>query len=232
MDGEALIEGGIEQLGNRVGVFGGTFDPVHNGHVALVHQFKKQCGLDSVVIIPAALPPHKLTLPLSSFAHRYAMLELAFAGVAGVYLSRLEQRRQGPSYTIDTLKELTESVTGNRCWFLVLGADAFAEIHTWKQYKKIVDLVCLVVFNRGTDSENPLIGLVPKMFADYSFAEERRTFFDEAGDKIQFLDMPTVAASSSVLRESISTGKEWQQQVPTEVVAYITDHNLYTSNRS
>jgi len=224
---EDLVEGGTDQLGEKIGVFGGTFDPVHNGHCILASQFKQQCGLDSVVVIPAAIPPHKLSSPLAEFEQRYTMLSLAFAGIQNVFISRLEQFRKGPSFTIDTLCELKNAIDGKQQLFFAIGADALAEIHTWKQYRNIPNLACLVVFSRKFGSIPLPEKIAGKAFPDYYFAKDNRSFFAKNEEKIRLLGMPPVDISSSRIKQAIATGEKWQDLVPKAVCAYIVDHHLY-----
>lgn len=222
-----LIEGDITQIGTRVGVFGGTFDPVHNGHCALVSQFKQQCSLDSVIIIPSANPPHKLFLPLTDFEHRFTMLSLVFSNAQDIFLSRLEQHRGGPSYTIDTLRQLKGGLGGKREWFFGVGGDALAEIHTWKQYQDILDEVCVVVFNRETATAFSAQDVVREFFPGFCMGKDRCSFWENGIEKIRLLNMPTVDISSSRIRQAISTNNGSPEQIPNAVSMYIAKHHLY-----
>ena len=222
-----IVDGGIGQLGERIGVFGGTFDPVHSGHCALAEQFKQQCALDSLVVIPAATPPHKLSLPLSAFEHRFVMLTLAFAEVQNIFISRLEQFREGPSFTIDTLRHLKKIIGDKRKLFLAIGEDALAEIHTWKQYRSIPDLACLVVFNRPFGVLSETKENVRKAFPDYYSLNNNRRYFENNIEKITLLNMPAVDISSTRIKQAIGENEQWQAMVPEAVSRYIVEHHLY-----
>ena len=229
MKNDDLIDGGIDRIGTKIGIFGGTFDPVHNGHCALVRQFKQQCGLDSIIVIPAANPPHKLSQSLTDFEHRFNMLSLVFTDVQDVFLSRLEQFREGPSYTIDTLKQLTLAIDGKREWFIAVGEDTLAEIHTWKQYQAILDIACLVAFNRNVALDIPAISVVRQVFSNYSLANDQRSLSLSGVEKIRLLTMPAVDISSSGIRQSIANNADCSEQLPEAVSRYIADHHLYSS---
>nr|MBF0222311.1 nicotinate (nicotinamide) nucleotide adenylyltransferase [Desulfobulbaceae bacterium] len=222
-----LIEGDSGHIGERVGVFGGTFDPVHNGHCAVVSQFQQQCSLDSVIVVPSANPPHKLSAALTDFEHRFAMLSLAFSNTQDVFLSRLEQYREGPSYTIDTLRQLKRGFDGNREWFFAVGEDTLAEIHTWKQYTDILAEACVVVFTRKLASAFSAHDRVREFFPGYRLADDQLSFFENGIERIRLLDMPVVDISSSRIRQAIVRSQDWSEQVPKAVAAYILDHHLY-----
>jgi nicotinate-nucleotide adenylyltransferase len=166
-------------------------------------------------------------MPLGKFEHRFAMLSLAFAGVQNVFLSRLEQFREGPSFTIDTLCHLKKAVDGKRQWFFAIGKDALAEIHTWKQYQSIPDIACLVVFNRTLETIPSTEELVRRVFPKYGFSSDSRQFFEKNTEKIRLIDMPAIDISSSQIKQAIANNESWQLLVPKAVSAYIVAHQLY-----
>ena len=135
-------------LGRRVGILGGTFDPVHNGHLAIAEAVRQALALSGLLFIPAFLPPHKPTYTISPFVQRAAMLELAVVDRPGFFVSLLEAEREGPSYSIDTLRTLRQTLGEEVHLFFIIGMDAFAEIHTWKANRELLDQASFVVMGR------------------------------------------------------------------------------------
>ena len=140
----------------KIGLLGGTFDPVHNGHLAVANHVQLALKLDSILFIPAALPPHKPGhddgREISSFIHRLTMLEKAIVKNSSFAVSDIEGKRSSPSYSIDTIKILISQIGKQADLFFIIGLDAFLEIDTWKHYKDLPDLVNFVVISRATHS--------------------------------------------------------------------------------
>src|SRR5882762_9450434 len=128
----------------RIGVFGGTFDPVHLGHLILAEQCREQATLDQLLFVPALLPPHKRQQPLTSFAQRVEMLALAISGHAAFRVDELEKERTGPSYTVDTLTQLQQQRPGDEFCFII-GSDSLHDLHLWYQPRRIIELATLLV---------------------------------------------------------------------------------------
>jgi nicotinate-nucleotide adenylyltransferase len=198
----------------RLGIYGGTFDPVHYGHLVLAEQCREQCALDEVWFVPAGQPPHKLTAPISPAQARVDMLELALAGCPEFRVSLVETAREGPSYTVDTLKHLAEE-DSSRELFLLMGADSLADFATWRDPAGILALTTLVVVNRGTPDARELARLA----APFAESPQKR---------VQFVSMPSIGISASDLRRRVSTGGSIRFLVPRAVAAYIADCRLYT----
>src|SRR5262245_29724743 len=131
----------------RLGVFGGTFDPVHLGHLILAEQCREQARLDQVQFVPAAVPPHKRDKELTSFGQRVEMLALAIAGQPAFRIDELEKNRTGPSYTVDTLTQLHAARPGDE-FFFILGADSVRDLPIWYQPRRILELATLLVVAR------------------------------------------------------------------------------------
>src|SRR5437660_6871940 len=132
----------------RIGIFGGTFDPVHLGHLILAEQCREQGRLDQVVFVPSARPPHKQRYPVTPFRQRAEMLQLATAGHPAFRIDELENERPGLSYTVDTLDELKKGHPGAE-WFFLVGSDTLAELHEWYDPAGIVRRAGLLVMARG-----------------------------------------------------------------------------------
>jgi nicotinate-nucleotide adenylyltransferase len=189
----------------RVGLFGGSFDPVHNAHVALARLALEQLQLDEVRWIPAGQPWQK-TRVLTSGADREAMVRLAIAGEPRFALDRIELRRHGVTFTLDTVRLLAAAEPASE-WFLILGQDQYATLHTWRDWRDLVALVTLAVANRP-DAEptvNAHIAKVPH----------------------QIVTLPMMDISSTEVRRRVAAGEPIAGLVPDAVARYIERRQLY-----
>jgi nicotinate-nucleotide adenylyltransferase len=200
----------------RIGVFGGSFDPVHLGHLILAEQCREQGRLDQVWFLPAARPPHKLEQELTSFAQRVEMLHLAIAGQPAFRVEELEKDRPGPGYTAVTLEEL-HRLHPEHEWLLVIGGDALRDLPGWYQPERIVALAELLV--------------MPRPGADLPPVEELRSKLG-AAVRVQVVDVPLIGISSTALRQKIREGRSVRYLVPRAVEAYIRDKLLYESEKT
>ncbi len=191
----------------RVGLFGGSFDPVHNAHLALAHSALEALSLDELRWIPAGAPWQKARV-LAPAAQRADMLRLAIAGTARFGMDLCEIERTGPSYTIDTVLELQAREPGNR-WFLLLGQDQLARLHTWHRWRELVARVDLAVANRA--GEHPA---VPSELADVPV-------------QLTEVPLPAMAISSTAIRGRVAAGLDIASLVPAAVAGYIDAHGLY-----
>ncbi len=189
----------------RVGVFGGSFDPVHNAHLALASLALEQLGLDEVRWIPTGQPSQK-TRDLADAADREAMVRLAIAGEPRFVLDRAELRRRGVSYTLDTVRELKAAEPDTE-WFLILGQDQYATLHTWRDWRELLGMVTLAVANRpGADlSANPQI----------------------ARTAAHVVSLPMMDVSSTEVRRRAAAGESISGLVPEAVARYIERRRLY-----
>lgn len=199
----------------RVGIFGGTFDPIHLGHLILAEQCRQQARLDQVLIIPAALPPHKREQAVSSFAQRVEMVTLAIAGNPAFRVDELEKDRVGPSYTVDTLAQLRQARPGDDLFFL-LGSDSLRDFPTWYQPQRILELAELLVVERPD-------------FPAISPADLRAALGLEASFELryQIVRSPLIELSSRDLRQYLAEGRSVRYMIPRAVEAYIDDKGLY-----
>jgi nicotinate-nucleotide adenylyltransferase len=197
----------------RIGVFGGTFDPVHLAHLILAEQCREQARLDQVWFIPAARPPHKHERALTPFGQRVEMLALAIAGQPAFRINELEKDRPGPSYTADTLTELQRANAGAE-FFLLIGSDTLADLPHWHEPARVAELATLLIVDRpdapGMDIE-PLARTIGVTL------------------RCQRILMPLMAISSRDLRQRAAAGKSLRYLVPRAVEAYILDKHLYRS---
>lgn len=200
----------------RLGIYGGTFDPVHLGHLILAESCREQCRLDRVVFIPAGTPPHKQGRELTSGAQRAEMLEFALAGYPEFSVDRSEIKRAGPSYTVDTLHSIKQEHPDDDL-FLLMGADSLNEFLLWKEPREIASLASLVVVNRGRVPLPNLGPLVPHLGA-------------EAVDRIRCVVMPGIDLSASELRERARQGQSLRYLTPRAVERFIVEHRIYAAS--
>jgi nicotinate-nucleotide adenylyltransferase len=226
---------GVDNVSNprRLGLFGGTFDPVHNGHLAVAGRVQEAFSLNSLWFIPAPLPPHKKgshhDRGISSFADRAAMLELALAGSRDFTLSRLETELPKPSYTVDTLQEIRRRLGPEVQLYFIIGVDAFVEIETWKDYPQLPVLANFVVISRATYQFKEVEAVMNKCFTRYRRHPKECVWLpaDGKGGNMYFLVMEPVAISSTEIRQMVHDGYPIRKLVPPGVEAYILEHRLY-----
>ena len=199
----------------RMGVFGGTFDPVHVGHLTMAEQCREQAGLDQVRFVPAARPPHKLDRIVSSFGDRIEMLRLAVAGHPAFVIDDLEGERHGPSFTVDTLETLASRHPGTT-FELILGGDCLEDLPGWREPARIVELAGLLIVRRpGYASVMP----------DQLRSSLRLPA--EAPLRCREIDSPLVDISSHELRQRVAAGRSVRYWTPRAVECYIETHKLY-----
>ena len=189
----------------KIGLFGGTFNPVHKGHVNLVKNFKEKLSLDKVLVIPTAVPPHKQVESLVSSEDRLNMCRLAFLSLAEV--SDVEIARGGRSYTVETLEELKKIYKDDDLYFLV-GSDMLLSFKRWYRWEDILTMCTLC----ATDRDNE---------------ETCRDADEEFFSKIIFCDFPKTVVSSSEVREKLALGEDVSKLLPEEVEKYIREKGLY-----
>lgn len=207
-------------VAGSIGVFGGTFDPIHLAHLAVAQEAADALGLERVLFVPAGQPPHKPDRQISAGADRLAMVELAIAGNERFAVDRQELERPGPSYTVDTLEALRASRTAAGIGpdlTLILSAEAFLGLTTWHEPRRVLELARMAVAPRdGYPAAGP------------SFLREH---YPDLADRVVFLDAPRMRLSASELRERAAAGRSLRYLVPDAVAAYIDDHALYRNPR-
>jgi nicotinate-nucleotide adenylyltransferase len=201
----------------RIGIFGGTFDPVHLGHLILAEHGREQGRLDQVWFVPSARPPHKLSYPITPFRQRVEMLRLALASHSPFRVEDSEAHRAGPSYTVDTLEELNRRHPGNE-WFLLLGSDSLVDLPGWYNPAGIVQRASLLVMNRPGAPVPPL-----------EILKEAFGLSQEGGLHCQVIEVPLIDLASRDLRARAAAGRSLRYLVPRAVECYIKEHNLYQS---
>lgn len=210
---------------HNIGILGGTFDPVHEGHLAIARQVLSRFGLDTVLFIPALAPPHKAH-SLAPFVHRVAMLESALDDEPGLGLSVLEAERPSPSYTVETLEEIHQRL-GPCSLHLIVGADMFVEIELWYRYSDLFNLADLIVAARPGISNAAVARQVSSLPGSYIFDAEQYSWHRTDGFQIDYFPDTSVTISSSEIRRILALGGSVEGMVPAAVEKYIHDHQLY-----
>ncbi len=224
-----------------LGVLGGTFDPIHYGHLTAALRAQASLHLDRVMLIPSRIPPHRVATVSASPDARLAMAALAAAEQPGWTASDLEIKREGPSYTYDTLMELRRSAGGEAGTFFIIGADAFAEIATWSRYPAVLDLAHFAVVARPGITLHSLQARVsdladrmttPDLFkpptsAKASVGKQAPSLKPNEKTRVILIETTTPDVSSTEIRRRVRAGEPIGGLVPDAVADYIATHRLY-----
>ena len=208
------MNGREEINGRRIGIFGGTFDPIHFGHLILAIEARFQLGLDEIVLAPAGDPPHKPDNPISPLEHRLAMCRLAVAMDDEIGISLIDAERPGPHYTSDMLRLFRQGIEEESELFFLMGLDSLRDLPTWHEPAWLVRN-CRLVALRRHDVEIDWAGLEAEL--------------PGVRERVLVLDMPEVEISSRDLRRRVRAGRPIRYQVPDAVEHYIHDKGLYRS---
>jgi nicotinate-nucleotide adenylyltransferase len=206
------VEPAAPTVAGSVGILGGTFDPIHHGHLVIAEEAREALGLERVLLVPAASPPHKPGRPVTDPAHRLAMARLAVEDNPSFAVSPLEIERGGASYTVDTLAAL--AAEGVREPWFILSAEALAGFESWRSPDRILELCRLAVVPRA--GYEPL---------DRAWIAAR---FPGREDRVRFIPGPLLPISGSVVRRRAAVGRSVRYLVPDAVARYIAHHQLYT----
>ena len=215
----------------KIGLFGGTFNPVHSGHVTIIADLVSSFPLDRVIIIPAATPPHKPSDFMADISMRLEMARLAFAAMPQCVVSDIETRRPGRSYSIDTVTHFLKTLPPDGGLFFITGLDAFLELDTWKQYLNLVEIISFIVINRPFSGQPALEALASflsaKISADYAYDPEKACFVHPTLKPIFFYQHPTVGISSTEIRRRLKSGRPVRSLLPMAVEQFIKEKGLY-----
>lgn len=198
----------------NIGLMGGTFDPIHMGHLVTAEEARQQFSLDYVVFVPTGLPPHKKEMRVTHPEHRYLMASLAVMSNPHFLVSPFEVQKARPSYTIDTIKHFAGGEAMGARLYFITGADAIQEILTWKDYHEVIKLASFIAVSRP----------------GYTLKKLRNFLEDncpEVIEKVHFLEIPALAISSTFIRERVALGRTIKYLTPEPVEQYIEKHNLY-----
>lgn len=197
----------------QVGILGGTFDPVHLGHLIIAEEARARLKLDRVIFVPAGQPWLKAGQPLTAAQHRAHMVELAVASNPCFQVARNEVERSGLTYTIDTLEELQQELGTDATLHFIMGMDVLEQLHRWREPEKLLDLCQLVVVNRpghqSVDVGNVMRG------------------YPQASGKVSLLSVPSIEISATEIRRRAARGMSFRYHTPEAVEQYILEHRLY-----
>lgn len=219
----------------RIGLFGGTFNPIHRGHLWAASEVKKRFNLDQISLIPAALPPHKAPGQVAKADDRLAMINLAVADFSGFTVSDVELNRCGPSYTIDTIRYFKQALGEDARIYLIMGLDAFIEIHTWKSHQELLEQIAFIVIARpGEGYADARQGwqvlaayLKSTLSADYQFGAADACYTSKGKQPIYIRDVKALDISSTEIREKVKKKQSIEGLVPPGVAGYIRLKGLY-----
>ncbi len=197
----------------KTGILGGTFDPIHNGHLEIAEEAKKQLGLTEVLFLPAGQPWMKSALPISPAMHRVEMIRLALEGRPGFKLSTIEIEYKGPSYTVDTIAKLKAKSGGASEFYFIVGWDNLEQLPHWKELSKLIEKCFLVAVPRPGFSRPDIKALEAEILG--------------IAKRIVFLDKPQIDISATDIRERVAHGLSINEWVPEKVARYIKEKGLY-----
>ncbi len=215
----------------KIGLFGGTFDPIHWGHLRSAEEVREAFHLDRVLFIPASVPPHKQRQDATAALDRLKMVRLAIAKNPGFAVSDVEILRPGKSYSLDTLRDFARQRRNDSLYF-ILGVDAFREIGSWKDFQEIFPLCHMIVTSRPGCGDLLKLGDIPvaarKLFC---YDPQKKAYRHTSGTRLHFLKLTDIAISASEIRARVKAGKSIRYLVPSGVEAYIKRRGLYRSAR-
>jgi|Deesub1362A_J573_1020465.scaffolds.fasta_scaffold00095_95 nicotinate-nucleotide adenylyltransferase len=218
-----------DRSGNRVriGLFGGTFDPIHFGHLRAAEEAREAFGLERVLFIPSARPPHKDPKEVSPAHHRLEMTRRAVRGNPVFHVSDVECRRSDLSYSVETLRILRSEEALNGVFYFILGIDAFLELETWRDYEQLFALSHLVVLERSGIPIKGRGALPARIRAEFRYDRIRRAFEHPSGGLVYFRRFRSLEISGREIRRRVRLGRSIRYLVPDEVEDYIRLHRLY-----
>ena len=216
----------------KLGILGGTFDPIHLGHLRSAEEIGQHLALEKVYLIPSALPPHKTGTPITPFHHRLAMTRLGTDCSHLLQTMDLEGQRPGFSYSIETLQELTQVFGPEADLFFIVGMDAFLEIKTWRNYKHLFDYAHFVVLSRAGCRNHGLEAIFSDLDIKGSKMETENLFLAPSGKSTTLITSTLMEISSTNIRNMVKEDKSIHFLVPETVRAYIIEKGLYLSDDS
>jgi nicotinate-nucleotide adenylyltransferase len=212
------------------GLFGGTFDPIHLGHLRCAEEILEMFDLNRIMFVPASKPPHKIHADITAFHHREQMITLAIEGNPIFSFCDVEKQRDKASYSVETVEYILKKYMENLELYFILGQDAFHAIQTWKEYEKLLLLCNFVVMTRPGYENKGLEKILPSAFASqFKYDDHVRGFRGPTGHVIYFRGVTFLDISSSDIRQRARQGKSIKFLVPETVRHYIEKHSLYNN---
>ena len=217
----------------RTGIQGGTFDPIHFGHLCSAEDVSFQLKLDRVIFVPSGTPPHKSSTFMASSSDRFNMVEIAIEGNSSFFSDSVEIDREGFSYTIDTLEILSKTTCKGDEIFFIIGEDTFLNMHTWEKPLEVLNRVNFAVTIKEECNTKEIIIELKKKFQDlklefdYSFLAENKCEVLDSNRLIEFVPIRRLDISSSDIRKNIKNSRSVRYLLPRKVENFIIDKNLY-----
>ena len=211
----------------RLGILGGTFDPIHLGHLRSAVEIGQALNMDKIYLIPSASPPHKTKVPISPFHQRLAMARLGAGDSSLLEATDLEGKRPGPSYSIETLRQLQKIFQGEFEFFFLMGADAFLEIKSWREYPALFEYANFVIMKRPGVPSHRLEALLQSLEPALKRGREKNIYATAGRKKLIFMSTAMMDISSTRIRKLVSEGKSIRFLVPESVRQYIMREGLY-----
>lgn len=213
------------------GLFGGTYDPIHNGHLRCAEEVLEIFDLNRIIFVPASKPPHKIDADITSFYHREQMINLAIEGNPVFSFSNVEKERKEKSYSVETVEYILKKYMENLDLYFILGQDAFHAIQTWKDWRRLLLLCNFVVMTRPGYEDRGLAGILPADFASqFTYDDSVKGFRSPTGHVIYFRGVTFLDISSSDIRQRVKAGKSIKYLVPESVRHYIVKNSLYRNS--
>ena len=210
------------------GLLGGTFDPIHTGHLRCAEEILEIFDLNRIIFVPASKPPHKIHGDITAFHHREQMITLAIEGNPVFSFSDVEKRRENTSYSVETVEYILKKYMENLELYFILGQDAFHAIQTWKEWEKLLLLCNFVVMTRPGYENKGLKGILPASFASgFTYDDHKKGFRGPTGHVIFFREVTFLDISSSDIRQRVKQGKSIKFLVPESIRHYIAKNSLY-----
>jgi nicotinate-nucleotide adenylyltransferase len=209
----------------RIGLFGGSFNPIHFGHLRAAEEDREGMSLDLVYFVPAASPPHKPSTGLASAEHRLEMVRLATKGNRYFMVSDAEVRRGGNSFTIDTVQYFRAVMRGQAQLYLIIGTDQFIELDTWKEPDELMRACSIIVHIRGEEQQPGDASLA--MVNRFGYIKKQDHYVHSSGQTLSFNATTFLPISATLIRRKIATGKSIRYLLPGDVADYIKRHAVY-----
>lgn len=214
----------------RVGMFGGTFNPVHWGHLRSAEEIREIFDLEQVIFIPTNISPHKKSTELVSASHRLNMLDRAVERNPYFFTSDVELKRPGESYSIETIGHVKQSFEKELTLFFIMGMDAFLEINSWRNYQELFSLCNFIVMTRPGYETKGLDRVIPaQMMKDFVYHPDERKFVHRSKFSIYLKDVTSLDISSNAIRACIKKGRSIKYLLPEEVERYVNEYRFYAS---
>jgi nicotinate-nucleotide adenylyltransferase len=224
----------------HLGIFGGTFNPIHFGHLRVAVDVLEKFELDTIIFIPSAQPPHKSYSNIANAFDRLKMTQLAIHSYPLFECSNIETKRQGVSYTIETIQEMRILHPGNVQFYYLIGIDAFFAIHTWKSFEKLFDIIPFIVMSRPEISNHSMLAnntnlidyIQQTISREYQHSEQNKRMIHPSKQPVYYCQVTALDISSSKIRTYLKKGQSIQYLLPDYVHKYIIENKIYQTRTS